>query len=723
MGRISVIATRWYAQGAIKVTKFNSCFGLVCVAARKSISIALAHSRRLSHLFKAASFTVFAIIFSFAFPLALLGQDTFPNGPGQAVATRMCSQCHGLNVITPLRMDHDRWAAKVNDMVSRGAQGSDADIATVIQYLSSHYPKGAGPASQTASVAAAPSPSSNSSDVPAQSMVSDSSGDAGASVQLSKVVSGVTNDRILNADKEPSNWLTFAGTYRSNHYSQFKQITPENVNNMELKWVYQPRSLEIFETTPLVVDGVLYTSEGGGGEVVALDARTGRLFWIYRHVVSNDVRGCCGRVSRGLAILGETLYVGAVDNHLIALDAKTGKPLWDRQIADAKAGYSLTCAPLIVKDKVIVGISGGEYGIRGFIAAYDAFTGKEVWRFHTVPEPGEPGHETWGGDTWVHGGSSAWLTGSYDPEANLLYWGVGNPGPDYNSDLRPGDNLYSCSMLALDPDTGKLKWYYQANPHNENDWDAVETPVLVDMNWQGKPRKVLLWGDRNGIFYVLDRITGQFLLGKEFMNQNWNAGFDEKGRPILTPNASSSPDGSTVTSPDNQGATNWDAPSYSPLTGLFYLNARENYTEKFLKGPEDYDEGNTYEGRGRAAKPPPPPVIGTNEDKYIAIRALDPATGERKWEYRLNGGVDLGTFSNWSTLTGASGLLTTASNVLFAGERQGNFFALDARTGALLWKVRLGGDIMMDLMTYSVDNKQYVAVNAGTSLFVFGLRD
>lgn len=532
----------------------------------------------------------------------------------------------------------------------------------------------------------------------------------------------VTFDRILNADKEPQNWLTFGGTYQSLHYSLLNRITPDNAKNLELKWVFQARFLDPYETTPLVVDGVLYTMQGD--DVVALDATTGRLFWIFRYTPSSDARLCCGVISRGLAILGDTLYMAAADAHLIAIDAKTGRSLWDKTVAKTASGYSMTLAPLAVKNKVLVGVAGGEYGIRGFIAAYDARTGNEDWRFYTTAGPGEPGRETWGGDSWMHGAGSVWVTGSYDPETNLTIWGVGNAGPDYNGDVRPGDNLYTCSMVALNADTGKLQWFYQANPHNEFDWDAVQVPLLANISWRGTPRKVVLWANRNGFFYVLDRASGQFLLGKAFVNQNWNVGFDEKGRPMMAPNAKSSTTG-TLIHPDNQGGTNWFSPSFDPRTGLFYVNARDNYSSVFTKGDEEYEEGSHYVGRGprpRGSQASSGPVVGSDEEKSTSVRALDPQTGEKKWEFKLNTGNSLATFQGWQTNMGAAGILTTASNLLFTGGREGYFVALDARNGSLLWKAALGGPMIMNPITYSVDGEQYVAVNAGNSLFVFGLR-
>src|SRR5881409_1614514 len=376
----------------------------------------------------------------------------------------------------------------------------------------------------------------------------------------------VLNDRLPRAAAEPHNWMMYSGTYASQRYSTLSQINPSNVKNLEQKWIFQAESLEKFETTPLVVDGIMYITQAPS-DALALDAKTGRVFWIYRYYPSADVKPCCGSVNRGLAILGDTLFLATLDAHLVALDAKTGKPLWNTKVADSAAGYAMTVAPLVVKDKVIVGVAGGEFGIRGFIAAFDARTGREAWRFYTIPGPGEPGHDTWKGDAWEHGGGSVWTTGSYDPDLNLTYWGTGNPGPDWNSDARPGDNLYSDSAIALDPDTGKLKWYFQFTPHDDFDFDSVQVPVLADLEWKGQKRKVILWANRNGFFYVLDRATGKFLLGKPFVKITWASGFDEKGRPTRVEGQAPSLEG-TLVYPGNPGGTSWYSPSYSPGTGL-----------------------------------------------------------------------------------------------------------------------------------------------------------
>jgi len=526
----------------------------------------------------------------------------------------------------------------------------------------------------------------------------------------------VTFDRILHADKEPQNWLTYSGTTLGQRYSTLKQITPDNVSNLTMQWAFQARSTEKFESTPLVVDGMMYVTQAPN-DVVALDAATGEIKWLYSYSVSRDARPCCGRINRGLAILGSTLYMGTIDAHLIALDAHDGKLLWDTEVAKATSGYALTHAPLIVKDKVIMGVAGGEFGIRGFIAAFNASTGKEAWRFYTIPGKGEPGNETWAGDSWKTGGSSVWVTGSYDPDLNLTYWGIGNPGPDWNGDYRGGDNLYSDCVVALDADTGKLKWYFQFTPHDNFDYDAVQVPVLADLQWPGAnapagSRKVMLWANRNGYFYALDRTTGKFLLGKPFVKVTWSTGLDETGRPMRI-NAAEPTEAGTDVYPSQTGGTNWYSPSFSPRTGLFYVSAWEHVHGKFQKVDAPYEEGKRFSGGGvqptRGGTRGPQVTKVDPEDGFGVVRALDPKTGELKWEFPM------------PDVT-ASGILTTASDVLFTGGRQGYFHALDARTGKLLWKVAAGGEIAMGPMTYEVNGKQYVAFAAGSSLFTFALK-
>jgi alcohol dehydrogenase (cytochrome c) len=525
------------------------------------------------------------------------------------------------------------------------------------------------------------------------------------SVSASVWGQGVTFDRILHADREPQNWLTYSGSTNGQRYTALKQITPANVKNLELQWIWQARSVEKYEATSIVVDGVLYTVQAPN-DVVALDAATGRPFWTFNYTNAPEATVCCGRVNRGVAILGDTLFMGTLDAHLIALDAKTGRVIWNTQIATISPTdrYAITHAPLIVKDKVIVGTAGGDTGIRAFIAAFDVKTGKEVWRFYNVPAKGEPGSETWSGDSWMKGGGAVWNTGSYDPDLNLTYWGTGNPWPDSNGDVRLGDNLYTDCVVALDADTGKLKWYYQFTPHDEMDYDSTQVPVLADMEWQGRPRKVMMWGNRNGVFYVLDRTSGQFLLGKSFTTTNWFNGFDEKGRPMRVPGKVPTAEGSLIM-PTVLGGTNWYPPAYSPSTGLCYISAWENTGTIQVKG-----------GRGPAYGGPNPmaqPNLGTNmkreSDGIGVVRAIDPKTGEKKWEHKM-------TDITWA------GVLTTASDLLFSGGREGYFYALNAKTGDMLWKFPTGGQVNSGAMSYTVNGRQYITVAAGSALFGFALK-
>ena len=384
-------------------------------------------------------------------------------------------------------------------------------------------------------------------------------------------------------------------------------------------------------------------------------------------------------------------------------------------VADSKLAYSVTMAPLVIKDIVIVGTGGGEYGIRGFIAAYDVRTGKEVWRFNAIPAPGEPGSETWEGDDWEHGGASVWVTGSYDPELNLTYWGIGNPGPDWNPDQRPGDNLYSDSVVALDADTGELKWHFQFTPNDAYDYDAVQVPVLVDIEWRGAPRKLMLWANRNGFFYVLDRATGEFLQGTPFVKVNWASGLDANGRPIQTPQPPGAP-----TWPGNQGGTNWYSPSFSPRTGLFYLSAWVDYASYFRREHQEFELGRNYAGGGHRVVTPVPDSPGvaigrrtpinnwTDAVAHGEVIALDPRTGQQRWSFRQYDVTD-------------SGIMTTATDLLFTGGREGYFHALDARTGELLWKASLGGQIVNAPVSYEIDGKQYIATISGNNLVAFAL--
>jgi len=440
----------------------------------------------------------------------------------------------------------------------------------------------------------------------------------------------VTPDRLLHPDREPQNWLTYSGGYASQRYSLLTHITRDNVRNLALKWVWRPRYLDKMETTPLVVDGVLYTVHNS--EVVALDAATGRSFWTFRYAVPPESNAYV-MVVKGLAIAGDRLFWATYDGHLIAIDAKSGKGIWNKTLLDWKKGYQLNVAPLVIKDTVILGPATNEYGSNCWVAAFDVQSGAERWRFNTVPEPGEKGHDTWPGDSWQHGGAPIWVTGSYDPETNLTFWGTGNPNPGWNGGPRnPGDNLFADSVVALDADSGTLKWHYQFTPNDEFDWDAVQVPVLADLEWEGKPRKVMLWANRNGFYYVLDRITGQFLRGRAFVRQNWNLGFEESGRPIKAPRAKPSAEG-TYIEPGTQGGTNWYSPSFSPRTGLFYISSWDNYSAiSTLAEVPPWQDTRKYTGRapaGRGTARAAGVAFRTEAECYGAVRAIDPKTGEK----------------------------------------------------------------------------------------------
>ncbi len=506
-------------------------------------------------------------------------------------------------------------------------------------------------------------------------------------------------DELTAADRSPHNWLTYSGNYQAHRHSGLREISAANAAGLELKWAYQAKVVEKFETTPLVVDGVMYITTPPS-DVVALDAASGVRLWEYKRRMPPKTQVCCGQVNRGLAVSGRRLFLGTVDAHVVALDRLSGNVLWDTQMIDYKDGYSVTHAPLVVKDKVIVGVAGGEYGVRGFLDAYDVATGARRWRFQLSPGPGEFGNETWAGDSWKTGGASIWITGSYDPDLNLTYWGTGNPGPDWNGDARKGDNLFSCSVVALDADSGERKWHFQFTPHDEHDWDATQIMVLVDKPFRGRRRKLLLNANRNGFYYVLDRATGEFLHGKAYVKQTWAKGLDDRGRPLRLPGTFPTAEGTHVY-PQVAGGTNWMSPAFNPSTGLLYVPVREGGS-LYYQGEADYKPGRRFQGGYFNNEK----VAG---DWYGAVRALDPLTGDTKWEHRLG-------IPPWA------GLMSTAGGLVFAGTEDGYFKALDAQTGRELWHANLGGRVIANPMSFAVNGRQRVAIAAGSALFVFGLR-
>ena len=507
----------------------------------------------------------------------------------------------------------------------------------------------------------------------------------------------VPYSRIVNADKEPQNWLSYSRTFDGQRYSPLNQITPANVAKLKLIWLSQLSELDHFETTPIAVDGILYVSEAPDA-VAARDARTGRELWRFVRPLPADLRVCCGRVNRGVAILDNVVYAGTLDAHLIALNAANGALLWDVTVADYTAGYAITAAPLAIDGKIITGVAGGEFGIRGFVDAYDAQTGKQLWRFWTVPSPGENGNQTWAGDSWKTGGAPTWVTGSYDPGLNLIYWGTGNPGPDWNGDSRQGDNLYSDSVVALDAATGKLKWHFQFTPHDTHDYDSTTVPILFDGVVRGAPRKLLALANRNAFYYVLDRTTGEFLAGKAYSKQTWTKGLDDSGRPQVWLDMEPSETG-TLVWPNLYGASNWYSPSYSPATGLTYVSVRQQGSY-FFKTEAQFQKGGRFTGGGER-------VVGGAKASG-AIRALDALTGASRWEFKL-------LSPPWS------GTLSTAGGLVFGGSMEGNFYALDARTGKPLWDFQTGGQMYSNIMSFAVDGRQRIAVTSGHALLVFGL--
>ena len=521
-------------------------------------------------------------------------------------------------------------------------------------------------------------------------------------------------ERILGAADEPESWLTYNGGYMSQRYSALDQIDQDNVGDLELRWLLQNQVFGAWQSTPIVADGVMYVTERPNS-IMAVDPVNGRVFWKYAHTPAENARVCCGANNRGVAVLDDRVFMGTLDARLVAVDRITGKLLWDVEVGDANLAYSVTMAPLAVKDKIMVGVGGGEFGIRGYVAAFFVETGELAWKTYTIPGPGEPGHDTWEGDDWQYGGAAVWITGSFDPDENLTYWGVGNPGPDYNAAQRPGDNLYSDSVIALDADTGELRWHFQFTPNDPYDYDSVQVPVLADMEWQGEDRKLMFWANRNGYFYVLDRTDGEFLHGSPFVRVNWSSGLDETGRPIPTPQPEGMP-----TYPGNQGGTNWYPPSWSPRTELFYFSAWEDYATIYEPEESEYQPGQAFLGGGFTVLTPAPgaPGVGvgrtnpinnwTDEVGHASLKALDPRTGEEVWEFEQFDVSD-------------SGMLTTASDLLFTGGREGYIHAIDARTGELLWKRNMGGQIVMPPITYMVDGVQYLSFISGHVLATFAL--
>lgn len=515
----------------------------------------------------------------------------------------------------------------------------------------------------------------------------------------SRLVIDVSGERLRTAGNNTDEWLTYSGSYDGWRHTSLAEITPANVARLRARWIKQfDIGQQNIEATPLVVDGIIFIA-ADAGHVLALNVRTGDVIWQYTRPIPSDGPLGFGPVNRGLAVSGGTLFFGTLDGYLVALNAADGKVIWETSVASPSSGYSITGAPLAVNRLVIVGIAGGEFGIRGFLAAYDASSGQQQWKFYTTPGPGDLGHETWENDAWRTGGGGTWVTGSYDPSTDLLYWGVGNPSPNFLGDVRPGDNLFTNSVIALHASTGKLAWYFQFTPHDEHDWDAAQTPILADLSIKGMVRKVICWANRNGFYYVLDRVTGEFLTGVPFVEIDWASGLTPAGRPILVEAAKVSTAGRRIR--PGIGAANWQNPAFDQERGSIFIPATESSSVFSKRSPNE------------AVREPHGYALGSSwsqvEPPTRLVVALDAATGSRKWQYRESvPGRDY------------SGLLATRGALVF-GASGGSLFALDADSGREVFKQSLGGSTLSPPISFRIDGEQAIAVAAGRALFVFGL--
>jgi alcohol dehydrogenase (cytochrome c) len=508
----------------------------------------------------------------------------------------------------------------------------------------------------------------------------------------------ITSEDIASGLANPARWVTYGGDYAGQRHSPLKQITAANAPQLTPLWTFQTGVPGNFEASLIVVDGVLYAT-GPSSHAWAVDGRTGKQLWHYQRALPARLKVCCGPVNRGFAIFGDRLFMTTLDAHLVALDAKTGKVVWDVELADFNLGYAGTGAPLVVHGKLIVGIAGGEFANRGFIDAYEPETGKRVWRLWTVPAPGEKGSDTWPEDVLERGGAPTWLTGTYDPALNTLYWATGNPNPDWDGTHRVGDNLYSASLLALDPDSGTMKWHFQFTPHDTHDWDANQVPVLADVTIDGQPRKVIFHANRNGFLYVIDRTNGAFISASAYGNQNWASGIGPNGRPIELPGHTPTDEGTTMTCPDLYGNTNFMSPSFDAGRRLFFLTVRETCARYVRRDTPDAQVGFLTLGGT---------VVPLESPRSGALRAIDPVTGKRAWEVPYEG-------------PGWAGVLSTAGGVVFSADHAGKVMAVDAGTGKVLYTYQTGAPIFAPPTSYMIDNRQYVAVPAGQTMVVFGL--
>jgi alcohol dehydrogenase (cytochrome c) len=496
-----------------------------------------------------------------------------------------------------------------------------------------------------------------------------------------------------------ANWNSYNGDYTGRRYSSLHDINIANVHTLRTAWIFHPGNSEKLEATPLVVNDVMYLTSAN--DAFALDARTGRRLWRYhREVSSGLLDDAAAHKSRGVAVWDNFVYTETDDAHLLCLDARSGDLRWEVEYADKTKHYGATSAPLVLNGSVIVGTSGGDSGVRGFVAAYDALTGKLKWRLWTIPGPGEFGSSSWPGDSYLHGGATTWMPGTYDPALDTLYWTTSNAAPDFAGETRPGDDLYTACVLAIDPTSGKMKWYFQFTPHDLFDYDANETPVLLDIQENGITRHLLVQADRNGFLYLLDRTDGKFLKATAFVEKlNWATGVNSAGRPILSGRIPGKQ--GTYICPGINGATNWFSPSYNPDTRLFYVMAQESCSIEYAS-PAPFVKGETYYNTG--TKLPP----GQHDQKVLLAYSIPEA--KLVWRY-----PQVGRGDSWG------GTLTTAGGLVFFADDAGSLEAVEAQTGHALWHFNTGQNIYASPMTYAVGDNQYVAIAAGSDVFSFAL--
>jgi alcohol dehydrogenase (cytochrome c) len=633
-----------------------------------------------------------------------------PTDPGRLVYASRCAGCHGSNggggelgpsIVerVPARTEEELTTVIRQGLPTAGMPASpglsDAEVTDVIHFLRALRPReGSGPVRTTIALSNGRSIEGlvlNQGAVDLQLLGDD------RKIHLLRK----SGDRYRQVTSE-TDWPSYNGQTAGSRYSQLTQINKSNVGRLVPKWTFSLPNTPPLQVTPVVVDGVMYVTSAN--QCYAIDAGSGRRIWHYSRPRTRGLIGnAAGGVNRGVAVAGDRVFMVTDHAHIIALNRSTGALLWETEMADWRQNYNATGAPLVIGNLVISGSAGGDEGVRGFLAAFDQATGKEVWRFWTVPAPGEPGSETWQGGGIAHPGATTWLTGTYDPELDTIYWPTGNPTPDLYGDDRKGDNLYSDSVVALDAKTGKLKWYFQFTPHDVWDYDAQETPALIDANWQGKPRKLLVQANRNGFFYVLDRIDGKFLFGTKYVkNVTWASGLSAEGRPIRLPDTEPTLEGRRVC-PSLEGASNWYSTSFNPATGLYYVQTNDK-CGVFTKIPMEWAAGRGYMGGSFVQAP--------DEPAQRVLRAIDIQTGKIAWELPQPGPV-----TSWG------GVLSTAGGVVIFGDDSGSLTAADASNGKPLWTFQANQNWKASPMTYVFDNKQHVAVAAGSAIIAFALPD